>query len=146
MKKEIWFDMDGTIANLYGENEWLEDIKNEKVRPYENAKVMVNMQVLARVLNRLTREGYAIGVITWTARGGTKEYNNEVAKAKRKWLNTHLATVKFNAIHVIEYGVPKWTMATDRNAILFDDEERNRKEWQGIAYDEKNIIEVLKKL
>ena len=68
MKREIWFDMDGTIANLYGETEWLKDIKNEKVRPYENAKVMVNMQVLARVLNRLTREGYTIGVITWTAR------------------------------------------------------------------------------
>jgi hypothetical protein len=29
---------------------------------------------------------------------------------------------------------------------LFDDEQGNRNEWQGQAYDEKNILEILKNL
>ena len=29
MKKEIWLDMDGTIADLYGVENWLEYIKAE---------------------------------------------------------------------------------------------------------------------
>ena len=146
MKREIWFDMDGTIANLYGVENWLEDLVNENTRPYEVAKVLVNMQALARVLNRLTREGYEIGVITWTAKNGTREYNERVAEVKREWLHRHLATVEFKAIHVIEYGTPKWNMANDENAILFDDEEKNRADWKGTAYDVDNIIEILKRL
>ena len=31
----------------------------------------------------------------------------------------------------------------DENAILFDDEVNNRNEWNGIAYDVNNILEVL---
>lgn len=146
MKKEIWFDMDGTIANLYGVEGWLEDLVNENTRPYEEAKVLLNMQALARVLNRLIKRGYNIGVISWTAKNGSNEYNERVAEVKREWLNKHLASVKFEAVHIIKYGTPKWTVANDDNAILFDDEENNRKNWKGTAYDVKNIIETLKNL
>lgn len=146
MKKEIWFDMDGTIANLYGVEGWLDDLMNENTRPYEIAKVMMNMQVLARLLNKLAKKGYKIGIISWTSKKGTKEYNKRVAQVKREWLKKHLASVEFNAIHIVEYGTPKFTVASTTNAILFDDEERNRTEWKGIAYGVDNIIEILKGL
>ena len=32
--KQIWFDMDGTIADLYGVNGWLDDIVNERADAY----------------------------------------------------------------------------------------------------------------
>ena len=35
-------------------------------------------------------------------------------------------------------------MVDDKNGILFADEEPNRNEWKGIAYDVNNIIEILK--
>ena len=146
MKKEIWFDMDGTIANLYGVEGWLEDLMNENTRPYEEAEVMLNMQALARVLNRLIKRGYNIGIISWTAKNGSNEYTERVAEVKKEWLNKHLASVRFEAIHIIKHGTPKWTVANDDNAILFDDEENNRKNWKGTAYDVKNIIETLKNL
>lgn len=139
----IYFDMDGTIANLYGVTGWLEDLINEDTRPYAIAKPLVNMNALARVLNRLIRNGYSVNVISWTSKGGTIEYNNAVANVKREWLKKHLASVKFDNINIIPYGTPKSTCG---DGILFDDEEQNRIEWNGTAYNEKNIIEVLKAL
>ena len=146
MKREIWFDMDGTIANLYGVDGWLNDLINEDVRPYAVARPLINMQVLARVLNRLIKNGWAIGIVSWTSKNGTIEYNEKVAEVKKNWLKKHLASVEFSAIKVIEYGTPKSIVMNDKNAILFDDEVNNRNEWNGIAYDVNNILEVLKGL
>lgn len=33
MEKMVWFDMDGTIANLYAVEGWLEDLRAERTRP-----------------------------------------------------------------------------------------------------------------
>lgn len=143
MIKEINFDMDGTIANLYEVDNWLNDIVNEKVNPYVNARPMLNMNSLARVLNHLIRNGYSINIISWTAKNGKTEYNKAVAEAKKDWLMKHLASVKFSNIYIIPYGEPKEKYG---NGILFDDEKPNRDNWNGIAYDEKNIIKILRSL
>lgn len=143
MKKAIWFDMDGTIANLYGVENWLDYIIAENTKPYEIAEPLVNMNALARVLNRLNRNGYTINIVSWTAKNGTAEYNKAVAEVKKAWLKKHLASVKFTSIDVIPYGMNK---AENRNGILFDDEEPNRKAWNGTAHDADNIIETLKAL
>lgn len=141
--REINFDMDGTIANLYGVENWLDYIVNKDATPYAIAKPLLNLSALARILNRLQRNGYKINVISWLAKNSTKEYDEEVTKAKREWLARHLASVKFDNINIVAYGTPKSTCG---NGILFDDEENNRKEWRGNAYDVENIIEILKNL
>ena len=33
----IYFDMDGTIADLYGVENWLNDLRTERTTPYEIA-------------------------------------------------------------------------------------------------------------
>ena len=144
MTKAIYFDMDGTIANLYGVDGWLDMLMARDTTPYANAKPMVNMNSLARLLNRLQNEGYVIGVISWLAKNSTKEYDERVTKIKMKWLKTHLKSVEFNEIHIVKYGTPKEQIALNPNGILFDDEKRNRDNWIGTAYDVDNIIEVLK--
>lgn len=143
MTKAIWFDMDGTIANLYGVENWLGYIIAEETKPYAIAEPLVNMNSLARVLNRLNRNGYTINIVSWTAKNGTAEYNKAVAEVKKAWLKKHLASVKFTAVDIIPYGTNK---AENRNGILFDDEEPNRKAWNGTAHDADNIIETLKAL
>lgn len=143
MKKEIWFDMDGTIADLYGVDGWLDMLLNENARPYEIAKPLLNMRELAKVLNRLIKKGWEIGVISWLAKNGTNDYNKKVANAKMKWLAKHLRSVKFAKIDIVEYGTPK---QINRNGILFDDEKQNRENWLGIAYNVENIIQVLREL
>ena len=139
----IYFDMDGTIANLYGVDGWLEYLINRDTTPYEVARPMINFSAFARLLHRLQRNGYTIGVISWTAKNSTEEYNTRVAKAKREWLVKHLPSVCFDEIHIVEYGTPKSTCG---NGILFDDEEKNRLEWNGTAYNVNNILEVLRNL
>ena len=139
----INFDMDGTIADLYGVENWLEYLINGDAFPYANAKPMVKMNVLARKLNELQRNGYRVAIISWLSKSGTDEYNEIVTKAKMEWLKKHLASVHFDHIDIIAYGTPK---QNGRNGILFDDEEPNRNNWNGIAYDVNNIIEVLRAL
>lgn len=144
--KAIYFDMDGTIANLYNVNGWLEDLQSERVRPYKEAKVMLNMALLARLLNQLQRQGYKIGIVSWLCKNAREEYNKEVTATKQQWLKKHLKSVNFDEIHIVKYGTPKQDVIQYKEGILFDDEENNRKQWNGVAYDEKNIIKVLKGL
>ena len=142
--KAIYFDMDGTIADLYGVTDWLEMLMKGNELPYRLAKPLVRLATVARLLNKAQRNGHKLGIVSWTSKGGSKEYNEKVANAKMKWLSIHLASVHFDEIHIVEYGTPKSSMVNDRNGILFDDEEPNRNEWKGKAFDVDNIIEILK--
>ena len=87
--RAIYFDMDGTIANLYGVENWLAHLEAEEVTPYICAKPLCNMSLLARYLNKLQQSGYHIGIVSWTSKCGTEEYNEAVVEAKMKWLATH---------------------------------------------------------
>ena len=145
MTKAIYFDMDGTIADLYGVEGWLADLEAHRTRPYDEAKVMHNMSALARAIHKAQSNGIKVGIISWLSKSATEDYNEAVAKAKRKWLKKHLKSVNFDEVHIIPYGTPKSTVAV-KGAILFDDEERNRIEWNGKAYTPEKIFEIFKKV
>ena len=146
MTKAIYFDMDGTITNLYGVENWLEKIINEDASLYTEALPLVRMNVLARLLNKLQKNGYIIGVVSWLAKNSSENYDMEVTKAKINWLNSHLASVNFDEVKIVPYGTPKEEVVNFPNGILFDDETPNRNNWLGIAFDETEILEVLKAL
>lgn len=143
MEKMIWLDMDGTFVDLYGVENWLPMLINEDVTPYVVAKPLLNMNLLARLLNRAKRKGYGLGVISWTSKNGTTTYNAAVAIAKRGWLANHLRSVKFDRIDIVPYGTPK---QNGRYGYLFDDEAPNRSNWKGKAYKPCELIEFLKTL
>lgn len=143
MEKKIWLDMDGTIANLYGDPNWLEKIRAYDASPYANAIPLLNMSLLARYLNRLQKQGYQIGIVSWLSKEPTAEYDRLVIEAKKTWLAKHLASVHFDTIDIIAYGTPK---GNGRSGILFDDELPNRIQWGEGAYDVHNILEILKGL
>lgn len=147
MMRAIYFDMDGTIADLYGVEGWLDALVNEYTKPYREAKALIDMRALGRELKRLQACGYVIGVVSWASKQATEEYCERIEKAKREWLLRHIGAVNFDEIHVVEYGTPKSTVVNYPNGILFDDEEKNRKEWdlgEGMAFDVENILEILR--
>ena len=146
MTKAIWFDMDGVMANLYGVPNWLEYLLKSDPKPYKVATPLVNMNMLALILNRLQREGWYIGIVSWLSKNATEDYNKAVTKAKKEWLKKHLSSVEWNEINIVPYGTPKQTVVSITGGILFDDEEPNRNSWIGEAYDETKIFEILKNL
>lgn len=139
MAKMIWFDMDGTLANFYAVDGWLDDLMAERTRPYEIAKG-INLAPIARQLRRLSAKGYKIGIVSWTSKGGSDNFNADVARVKKEWLAKHLPSVEFAEIVIIPYGTPKSSVGS---GILFDDEIGNRTEWKGTAYGVENIAKVL---
>jgi hypothetical protein len=143
MTRQINFDMDGTIANLYAVDGWLECIIARDTKPYVEAEPLVNLSALARVLNRLQREGWEINIISWLAKNSTNDYDARVTEAKIGWLKKHLPSVKWDNIYIVAYGTPKQTLG---QGILFDDEKPNRDSWNGAAYDVNDIINTLKKI
>ena len=144
--KTIWFDMDGTIANLYAVEGWLPMLRAEDPTPYAIAQVMHNMSILARYLNKVQKCGYRIGIISWLSKCSTPTYDEAVTFAKIAWIKKHLSSVKFDEINIVAYGTPKEQFMKDENDILFDDEEKNRINWSGVAYEPCDIMQVLKEL
>ena len=142
----INFDMDGTIADLYGVENWLEYLIAENTFPYANAKPLLRLSALARKLNALQRNGYNIAIISWLSKSGTAEYNEAVTTVKLNWLAKHLPSVNWDEIHIVPYGTPKQNFCNNPLDILFDDEERNRTNWTGRAYDVQNILEILREI
>lgn len=147
--KAIYFDMDGTIANLYGQSDWLDCLDKEYTKPYREARPLIDMRQLGKELNRLQNSGYIIGVVSWGSKFGSEEFLQRTEKAKIDWLARHIGAVVWDEIHIVEYGTPKSTVVNCPNGILFDDEERNRKEWSvgdGLAFDVNNILEILENM
>lgn len=145
MHRVIFFDMDGTIANLYGVEGWLDDLINHNPRPYRKAEVMLSMVWFARRLHILQSLGYKIGIISWLSKNSTPEYDEEVTQAKLKWLKNHLPSVEFDKIYIVPYGTPKSNFGTSQD-ILFDDELKNRLDWVGAAFNPNEILSTLKEL
>ena len=144
--RTIWWDMDGTIADLYAVENWLPMLQAEDTTPYVEAEVMWNMSQLARLMNQIQKLGYKLGIISWTAKNGTASYNEAVKQAKLDWLKKHLASVSWDSIYVVSYGTPKSLVMQTEDDILFDDEEPNRNAWLGEAYEPEMMIKVLKAL
>ena len=142
----INFDMDGTIADLYGVENWLDYLIAEDTTPYAVATPLLRLSALARRLNTLQRNGYNLAVISWLSKSGSPEYNERVTAVKMAWLAKHLPSVHWDRITIVPYGTPKENFCFSPADILFDDEERNRNNWTGRAYDVQNIMEILREI
>ena len=78
--------MDGTIADLYRVDGWLEMLRAEDPTPYAIAEPMYEMDRLTEILNALKIKGWKVAVTSWLAKEATREYDELVRKAKREWL------------------------------------------------------------
>ena len=142
----INLDMDGTITNLYGVDGWPEMLIAHDETPYAIAEPLLRLNLLARRLNTLQRNGYNIAIISWLSKSGNADYNERVTNAKLEWLAKHLPSVTWDRITIVEYGTPKETFCETPFDILFDDEEKNRENWGGVAFDVDDILGILKTL
>jgi len=144
----IYFDMDGTIADLYNVENWLPKLRAENPSPYMEAEAMVNTGELQLYLSILQNRGCKLGVISWLSKDSSKSYDKMVREAKKNWLKENLPEITFDETHFVKYGTRKDYIAKDKDGILFDDSEEVRNNWRGIAVNPntEDIIEFLKKV
>lgn len=142
---KIWFDMDGTIADLYSVEGWLPMLRAYDPTPYIEAKPLVNMNVLARLIHKAQRNGFEICIVSALAKNSTADYDEKIKDAKRAWLKKHLASVNFDEIRFVPYTFTKNDVNSGSD-ILFDDEDRHLTAWTGKAIHASQIISTLKNL
>lgn len=128
-EKILVFDMDGTIADFYGVNGWLEYLNESNPTPYIIAEPLYDMVFLTSVLNILKAKGWKIVVTSWLAKDSTKDFDKEVRQAKRDWLEEY--NFPFDEIHLVKYGTTKanCTRKLGGYQILVDDNEQVRNGW-----------------
>lgn len=152
--KKICFDMDGTLADLYGVENWLEMLRAYDPTPYIFAQPMFDPNELVDLLNTAVENGIEIEIITWLSKDSTPEYDEMVRVAKKIWLE--IFEIPYTAFHGVKYGATKadsirkeinWQEC--ETAILFDDNAKVRKGWHlGEAYDptEVGICDILREI
>ena len=145
MIKTINLDLDGTLANLYAVDNWLEKLRAYDASPYEDAVPLVRMSTLAYYLNKAHRNGYTVNIISWLSKEPSPAYDEAVTAAKIDWLKRHLPSVDFDNIFIVPYGTPKASLAS---GILFDDERPNREAWnkasgENVAFDVDALLQIL---
>lgn len=147
MNKVLVFDMDGTLADFYGVEGWLDDLHARNVRPYAEARPLVDMVELRNILLQLQDFGWHVVITSWLAKDSTKAYDNAVRIVKHNWLDNF--DFPYDELHFIKYGTTKanCTRKYGGRQVLFDDNEKVRNGWNlGEAIDAVDMIEYLKGL
>jgi hypothetical protein len=149
--KKIYFDMDGTVADLYGEKNWLDNLRKEVCGSFINLRPLVDMTELSMVCHQLMNLGYSFGVITWLPMGASYEFERVCEEEKRAWVEEFMPWV--SEFYAQSYGVPKQYAPSKRAAemILVDDNAEVRAMWntevQRSSIDAtQDIIKELRKL
>lgn len=141
MTKNIYFDMDGTLNHFY-KDDWLERLCAFDTKPYEVADCVIAEEVLLS----LVEAGYTMNIVSWCSKTSTKDFDNRVRRVKKEWLKKYYPHITFKEIHIVKYGTPKWSVVKERDSYLFDDEEKNRDAWKGVALEPNEIYDFVKGL
>ena len=128
MKKiKVYLDLDGTIASLYTEKDWLKRLNNEEEGLFLNLKPIINQETL---LEKFPKEKYEIVILSMTPKDASLEYCEKVKTEKDLWLSKHFPSLTKRIYK--KYGHNK-NLKNSVNAILIDDNETIRNNWKGIA-------------
>ena len=128
MKKiNVYLDMDGTIADLYGIENWLPRLRESDEKIFLECKPLVSEETL---LACFPKDKYEIKVLSMTPLGASEEYCKNVAEQKDAWLDKYFPSITKRIYKV--YGHNK-NLKGSENAILIDDSEPIRNSWRGTA-------------
>lgn len=131
--RTAYFDMDGTIADLYGVTDCFKRLDNNDASVYLEAKPIPEY---VKLMYEARDMGYRIGVITAGSRFPPNtpqlvkdKMNRDTENAKKQWLEQQGLASLVNVFHFVPYGISKYDVADDRTGILIDDNDAMLNEW-----------------
>lgn len=131
--RTIYFDMDGTIADLYGVTDCFKRLDNNDASVYLEAKPIPEY---VQLMYKARDMGYRVGIITAGSRFPPDtpqlvkdQMNKDTEEAKRQWLEQQGLASLVSVFHFVPYGVSKYDVADDRTGILVDDSDAMLNEW-----------------
>lgn len=142
----IYFDMDGTIVDLYSVYNWVSKLNMEDSSPYDVSGTLVDIKKFENLLIKLKEKGYKIGIISWGSKKSGEKFLEETREVKKKWIEKNLPNVKFDEFVVLDYSCNKASAVEDPFGILFDDSNSIRISWPGKAYQPKDMFKILNDL
>lgn len=152
MSMKIYFDLDGTVYDLYNVPNWLEILKNENPDVYTMGEKLFSDE-LYKVAATLMRYGVRFGVITWGSMVASPDFEVQTEDVKRQWVNENLPFVESFVYQ--KYGTKKQQAIKNRtkNDILIDDNSEVLKTWinnktrTGYQVTKENsVVNILKEI
>lgn len=131
--RTVYFDMDGTIADLYGVENVFKRLDNNDATTYREATPIMDYIAM---MHQFKDMGYRIGVITAGSRFPSNtpqnvkdKMNAETEYNKIEWLKDHNLWSIIDTFQFIPYGVSKYEVAEDKTGVLVDDEDKALNQW-----------------
>ena len=132
----IFFDLDGTLADLYKVEGWLESLRSNDWSVYRKCAPRHNYQRINTAIEALIENGWQVGVITWASKGiGWGKDLDKIAEVKFDWLCEFFPALANGHFACLPYGRRKADFAEEINscyevAYLVDDNKEVRQEWR----------------
>lgn len=104
----IWFDMDGTIAELYKVKDWLPALRSNDWSVYDKCLPRAHFERINAAIEALVGNGWQVGVITWASKGiGWDRHLDAIAETKFEWLCRFFPALANGKFACIPYGEDK---------------------------------------
>jgi hypothetical protein len=132
----VLLDMDGTIADTYNVPDWLDQLRNESVKPFEMAEPLVSESTL---LSLFTDEN--IIICTMLPKGvalGTP-YADACQRAKQQWLERYFPSL--TNVLFMEYSNDKSLGEYSKKCLLVDDSDVIRNNFNGYTLNASALLE-----
>ena len=128
MKKIVYLDMDGTIADLYGQQAWLQQLELETEGLFLKCEPFITEAILYEYF---PVEKYELRICSMTPPNASKKYCQMVIAEKNQWLDKFFPTIQMRIY--LPYGLDKNLNDESIYHVLVDDNEKIRKSFKGVA-------------
>lgn len=131
MSRKVYFDMDGTLFDLYGKSNWLEMLRTETSGAFVGDFLPeIDKDKFYTICNELLAIGVQIGIISWLPMQASPEYEEICRIEKMEWISKNLPFV--SEINIVSYGILKQSCIKKRatEMYLIDDNAEICQMWQ----------------
>lgn len=145
----IWFDMDGTIAELYKVKDWLPALRSNDWSVYDRCLPRAHFERINAAIEALVENGWQVGVITWASKGidWGKADLNVITETKFEWLCRFFPALADGKFACIPYGYDKAQFMHEMHnnynpyeiSYLVDDNKEVRAAWRKHGENFKTI-------